>query len=68
MVGHDMIGRALPKFTFKLWNVRREFGGHGWPSGVMSYGVINQFNEIREIQTSHERHVGSGHCDRPRRW
>ena len=68
MIGHDMIGRVLPRLTFELRNVRREVGGHGRPSGVMSYGVINQLTEIWEIQTFHEGHVGSGHCDRPSRW
>jgi len=67
MVVDDMIGRVLPEFTFKLPNVQRELGGHNRPSGVMSDGVINQFDEIGEIQTCHEGHAGSGHCDRPSR-
>ena len=68
MVVHDMFGRVLPGFTFKPWNVRRELGGNSRPSGVMSDGVINQFNEIGEIQDCHEGHAGIGHYDRLSRW
>jgi hypothetical protein len=39
VVGHNIVGEIFPQFSFKLWNILRQFGRHIGPSGVMQNGI-----------------------------